>query len=167
MRNAIRISNPLGEDYSLMRTSMLNGILTSLGTNFARRNKNVKLFDLGKIYIAKQLPLTDYADERPQFTLGFYGDGDFFDLKGVLEDFLAFVGIKTKMECRRSSLSFYHPGRQADVLVDGRVLGFMGEIHPDVAAAYGMNDRVYVAQIDLKNVLELASFLKASQSSRP
>ena len=158
MRNAIRISNPLGEDYSLMRTSMLNGILTSLGTNFARRNKNVKLFDLGKIYIAKQLPLTDYADERPQFTLGFYGDGDFFDLKGVLEDFLAFVGIKTKMECRRSSLSFYHPGRQADVLVDGRVLGFMGEIHPDVAAAYGMNDRVYVAQIDLKNVLELASF---------
>ncbi len=62
------------------------------------------------------------------------------------------------MECRRSSLSFYHPGRQADVLVDGRVLGFMGEIHPDVAAAYGMNDRVYVAQIDLKNVLELASF---------
>ena len=123
MRKAIRISNPLGEDYSLMRTSMLNGILTSLGTNFARRNKNVKLFDLGKIYIAKQLPLTDYADERPQFTLGFYGDGDFFDLKGVLEDFLAFVGIKTKMECRRSSLSFYHPGRQADVLVDGRVLG--------------------------------------------
>ncbi len=158
MRNAIRISNPLGEDFSLMRTSTLNGMLTSLGTNFARRNKDVKLYEFGKIYLAKELPLTDYPEERVQFTFGFYGNGDFFNLKGVLEDFLAFTGIKGRPEYKKSGYSFYHPGRQASVLYEGKAIGFLGEVHPDVAKSYGITDRAYVAQIDLPSVLEFATF---------
>lgn len=158
LRRAIRIRNPLGDDYSIMRTTCIPGMLTSLATNYSRRNPDVKLYEMGKIYLAKELPITDYPDERPQLVLGFYGKGDFFTLKGVIEDVLTFVGMKDKPEYEKSTLPFLHPGRQADVLYDGRVLGYLGEVHPDVARSYGIGGRVYVAQIDLKEVLEFATF---------
>ena len=78
----------LGEDFSIMRTISLNGMLTSLSTNYNRRNKNVKLYELGNIYIPKQLPLRELPEERMMLTLGMYGDGDFFTMKGVIEEFL-------------------------------------------------------------------------------
>ena len=84
LRNAVTISNPLGEDYSIMRTMTLNGMLSSLATNYNRRNKNVRLYELGNVYLPKALPLTELPDERMQFTLGFYGDGDFYTMKGCL-----------------------------------------------------------------------------------
>ena len=84
LRNTVSIMNPLGEDFSVMRTTSLNGMLTSLSTNFNRRNKNVKLFELGNIYLPKSMPVTELPDERMQFTLGFYGEGDFFTMKGVV-----------------------------------------------------------------------------------
>ena len=169
-RKAIKISNPLGEDFSIMRTQMMSSILSSLGTNYSRRNKDVKLFDLGKIYLAKELPLTDYPDERPQLTLGFYGDGSFYTLKGVVEDFLRTAGVKEKMLCDpNAGKSFLHPGRQAQIILSDphggpkgaavqTVIGYMGEVHPNVEKAYGIGDRAYVACIDLKAVLEKASF---------
>ena len=94
LRQAVTIANPLGEDFSIMRTISLNGILTSLALNYNRRNKNVRLYELGNIYIPKNLPVDDYPDERMQFTLGMYGEGDFFTMKGVIDDFLESFGIK-------------------------------------------------------------------------
>ena len=85
--------NPLGEDYSIMRTTSLNGMLTSLATNYNRRNKNVRLYEMGNIYIPQELPLTELPDERMQFTLGMYGDGDFFNMKGVVEEFFEKIGM--------------------------------------------------------------------------
>ena len=93
LRKAIPIMNPLGEDYSIMRTSSLNGMLTSLATNYNRRNKDVKLYELANIYLPKALPLTELPDERVQFTLGMYGEGDFFTMKGVVEEFFDKVGL--------------------------------------------------------------------------
>ena len=84
-RQAISISNPLGEDFSIMRTVSLNGMLISLATNYNRRNKDVRLYELGNIYIPKELPLTELPDERMQFTLGMYGEGDFFTMKSSLK----------------------------------------------------------------------------------
>ena len=84
LRQVITISNPLGEDYSIMRTSTLNGMLSSLATNYNRRNKDVRLYELGNVYLPKALPLTELPDERTMFTLGMYGNGDFFDMKGRL-----------------------------------------------------------------------------------
>ena len=86
LRSTIEISNPLGEDFSVMRTLPLNGMLTSLSTNYNRRNKDVKLFEMAKVYLPKSLPLTELPDERVQFTLGMYGEGDFFTMKGVVEE---------------------------------------------------------------------------------
>ena len=114
LRKSIKITNPLGEDYSVMRTSALGGMLTSLSTNYNRRNKNVRLYELANVYLPKQLPLTELPDERMQLTLGMYGDGDFFTMKGVIETLMSKLGLKKKAEYDpQAGKAFLHPGRQA------------------------------------------------------
>ena len=158
-RQAIVISNPLGEDYSIMRTVPLNGILTSLSTNFNRRNKNVRLYEMANIYLPKALPLTELPDERRQFTLAMYGSGDFFDLKGVVEAFLEKVGLHDFLEYNpKAGKTFLHPGRQAEIIYGGTVLGYLGEVHPDVAENYEIGERVYVAVLDIPEVVARAGF---------
>ena len=116
LRNAIRIQNPLGEDFSIMRTVSAGGMLTSLAFNYSHRNKNVRLYELGNIYLPKSLPLTELPEERMQFTLGMYGDGDFFTMKGVVEEFLDKVGISGRKTYEpKSGKPFLHPGRQANI----------------------------------------------------
>lgn len=159
LRKAIAISNPLGEDFSIMRTTSLNGMLTSLSTNYNRRNKNVKLYELGNIYLPKSLPLTELPDERMQFTLGFYGDGDFFSMKGVVEEFLEKVGMRNKPEYNPDAgKTFLHPGRQADIVYDGEVIGYLGEVHPDVLDIYSIGEKAYIAVIDMPHIVEKATF---------
>lgn len=158
-RRAVVISNPLGEDFSIMRTISLNGMLTSLATNYNRRNKNVRLYELGNIYLPKSLPLQELPDERMQFTLGMYGDGDFFTMKGVVEEFLDRLGMNKKETYDpKSGKPFLHPGRQADILYDGAQIGYMGEVHPAVAASYGIGERAYVAVLDMPSIVERATF---------
>lgn len=159
VRNAIVISNPLGEDFSIMRTVSLNGMLTSLGTNYKRRNKDVRLYELGNIYIPKELPLKELPEERMMFTLGMYGAGDFFVMKGVVEEFLDKIGMHKKEEYNpNAGKTFLHPGRQAEILYDNTVIGYLGEVHPAVAASYGIGDRAYVAVLDIPAILEFATF---------
>ena len=159
LRNAITIANPLGEDFSIMRTISLNGMLTSLSTNFNRRNKACRLYELGNIYIPKSLPLTELPDERMQFTLGFYGGGDFFAMKGVIEEFLESIGLQKKPEYDpEGGLAFLHPGRQALVRYKGKTLGYLGEVHPEVCENYEMKTRAYVAVLDMPEIVPLATF---------
>ena len=159
LRQAIAIMNPLGEDYSIMRTVSLNGMLTSLATNYNRRNKNVRLYELGNVYLPKALPLTELPEERMQFTLGMYGDGDFFSMKGVVEEFFDKVGLhKKETYDPNSGKNFLHPGRQANIIYDGKVVGYLGEVHPEVADIYGIGERAYIAVIDMPEVVELATF---------
>ena len=159
LRQAVVISNPLGEDFSIMRTTSLNGILSSLSTNMNRRNRNVRLYELGSVYLPKQLPLTELPDERMQFTLGMYGDGDFYTMKGVIEEFLYKVGMTEKpVYDPAAGKPFLHPGRQANVFYQGRVIGYLGEVHPTVALSYDMKERVYVAVIDMPEIVARASF---------
>ena len=158
-RNAIVISNPLGEDFSIMRTLPLNGMLTSLATNYNRRNKNVKLYELANIYMPKELPLTDYPDERMQLTFGFYGEGDFFTMKGVIETLLYKLGARKREEYDpNSNKPYLHPGRQANVIYDGEVIGYLGEVHPAVIDNYDMKGRVYVAVLDMPKVMPVVSY---------
>ena len=159
LRSAITISNPLGEDYSIMRTSTLNGMLSSLATNYNRRNKDVRLYELGNVYLPKSLPLTELPDERTLFTLGMYGKGDFFDMKGVCEEFFEKAGMKKRVEYDPADKKPYlHPGRQADMLYEGKKVGYLGEVHPLTADAYGIGERAYIAVIDILSVLEFAGF---------
>ena len=159
LRKTVDIMNPLGEDYSVMRTTSLNGMLTSLATNYNRRNKNVRLYELGNVYLPISLPLTELPEERMQFTLGMYGDGDFFSMKGVVEEFFEKVGLhKKETYDPNAGKNFLHPGRQANIVYDGKVVGYMGEVHPEVADIYGIGERAYVAVIDMPQITELATF---------
>lgn len=159
LRRTVEIMNPLGEDYSIMRTTSLNGMLTSLATNYNRRNKDAHLYELGNIYLPKSLPLTDLPEERMQFTLGMYGKGDFFSMKGVVEEFFEKIGMKDRETYDpNAGKPYLHPGRQANILYDGKVVGYLGELHPEVADIYGIGERAYVAVIDMPQIMEYATF---------
>lgn len=159
LRKTVTISNPLGEDFSVMRTISLNGMLTSLATNYNRRNKDVKLYELGNIYLPKSVPVTELPDERMQFTLGFYGEGDFFTMKGVIEELFEGVGMrKTPEYDPKAGKPFLHPGRQANILYDGCVVGYLGEVHPEVCDNYGLGTRAYVAVLDMPSVEGFTTF---------
>ncbi|MDO4326460.1 MAG: phenylalanine--tRNA ligase subunit beta [bacterium] len=159
LRDVVTILNPLGEDFSVMRTQPLNGMLTSLSTNYNRRNKEVKLYELANVYLPKALPLTELPDERMQFTLGMYGSGDFFSMKGVVEEFFDKVGMHKKAQYNpKAGKPFLHPGRQAEILYDGKSVGYMGELHPQVADNYKIGEKTYVAVLDMPVVTELATF---------
>ena len=159
LRETVVITNPLGEDFSIMRTVSLNGMLASLATNYNRRNQNVRLYELGNIYLPKQTPVTELPEERMQFTLGMYGEGDFYTMKGVVEELFDKLGMHEKAEYDPSDKKpFLHPGRQADIVYHGNVIGYLGEIHPTVAANYAIKERVYVAVLDMPYIVEYASF---------
>lgn len=158
-RKAITISNPLGEDFSIMRTISLNGMLTSLAFNYNHRNKNVRLYELGNVYLPAELPLKELPDERMQFTLGMYGDGDFYTMKGVIEEFFEKIGLHEKETYDpKSGKPFLHPGRQANIIYNGKVAGYLGEVHPEVADHYDIGDRAYVAVLDMPLLVEMATF---------
>lgn len=162
LRKAVVISNPLGEDFSIMRTQPVNAMLTSLSLNYNRRNGDVRLYDMANIYIPKALPLTELPDEREQLTLGAYGeDVDFFVMKGVVEEFLEHVGMNKKLHydpvCDKS---FLHPGRKAYIKYDGEIIGYLGEVHPEVSLNYDFKEgvRVYLAVLDMPALIPYTSF---------
>ncbi len=157
-RKAIRISNPLGEDFSIMRTVPLGGMLTSLASNYNHRNRDVRLYELGNVYIAKELPLTELPDERMTFTAGFYGKGDFFTLKGLAETVFKNAGLRDRRTYKASSdRPYLHPGRQAEIFYGDELLGYLGEVHPLTAENFGIGGRAYVLVIDMPNLVSHSS----------
>ena len=158
-RQAIVISNPLGEDFSIMRTVSLNGMLTSLATNYNRRNKTARLYELGNIYIPKALPLTELPEEKMRLTMGMYGDGDFFTLKGAVEEIFEKLGIAGQVDFEPSSeIPYLHPGRQARMVKGKLDIGIIGQVHPEVGDNYNMKGEAYVAVLNMDVLTMLATF---------
>ncbi len=151
MRNTVKITNPLGEDTSIMRTTTIASMLNILSYNFNHRNENASLFEIGKIY----LPKGDVLPEEPEkVTLGLYGEYDFFALKGIVEllgEALNINGIEFERESENPT---FHPGRCAKVSINGKPCGVMGEIHPDVLNAYELETPCYVAELDLACIFD-------------
>lgn len=158
-RKTVTIANPLGEDFSIMRTVSLNGVLTSLATNYNRKNKVARLYEFGNVYLPKALPLTELPEERMKLTIGMYGQGDFFDLKGVLEELTDKVGLKGQVTYEpESEYTFLHPGRQAKLKKGNLTIGYIGQVHPEVCDNYNLKGEVYVAVIDMPTLVMLSSF---------
>ncbi|OON96686.1 MAG: phenylalanine--tRNA ligase subunit beta [Epulopiscium sp. Nele67-Bin005] len=150
-RDALKISNPLGEDFSIMRTTTLNGMLNALSTNYNRRNETVALYEIGKVFEKTE---KDLPNEIEKLTVGMYGkDIDFYSLKGVLEGVLLALKIEKFEVKRNSTLLFMHTGRCADLFINNKYVGYFGEIHPQVAKNYDLDTRVYVCEIDIKPLL--------------
>ncbi len=147
-RQQIKIINPLGDEYSVMRTQLVTSMLTVLATNINRKNESGAFFEESKRFVAKSLPLTEQPDELPTLSIGLYGENeDFFTLKGVVESVMKLMGAHTVYE--KSDEPFFHPGRQALVKANNVPCAVLGEIHPAVAAKYGITERVLVAEIKL------------------
>lgn len=151
MRNVVKITNPLGEDTSVMRTTTIASMLDILSRNYNYRNPAAKLFEIGKVFIPTEegkLP-----EEPVKITMGMYGGKvDFYDLKGICESMFADLHVeKVKYEAVTDNPTF-HPGRCAKLTAGGKMLGIMGEIHPAVTRKYGIETPVYIAELDFENV---------------
>ena len=159
LRKAIEISNPLGVDYSIMRTTPLNGMLTSLATNYNHRNKDVRLYELANVYLPESLPLTKLPEEKMMLALGMYGQGDFFDMKGCVETIFEKLGIRDAVNYEpKEGRPYLHPGRKADIVIDGETAGYLGEVHPEVADNYNLGTKTYIAVLDIAKLAEKADF---------
>jgi phenylalanyl-tRNA synthetase beta chain len=149
LRKMTVISNPLGEENSVMRTTMIGSMLETLARNYNLRNESAKLFEIGKTYIPTEedkLP-----DEHLKITIGIYGDNaDFFVLKGVVEELSEAMCVRGIEYMADKENPTFHPGRCAKVLIGGENAGIMGEIHPLVAKKYGFEEKVYVAEIEFE-----------------
>ncbi|WP_304406363.1 phenylalanine--tRNA ligase subunit beta [uncultured Clostridium sp.] len=160
LRNVVKIKNPLGEDYSIMRTTTLPSIMESLGRNYSRNNDYVRLFEIGRIYLPnedeKQLPT-----EKNVLTIGIYGDCDYLDLKGIVENIIDGLGISKAKYVRESENPSYHPGKTAALMVRNKKVGVFGEVHPDVTENYGINVNCYVAELDLDSLFEASTTVKS------
>jgi phenylalanyl-tRNA synthetase beta chain len=152
LRNAIKLINPLGEEQSIMRTTILPNIMDVISRNYNRKIEEGQFFELSKVYLAETLPLTDLAEERETLTIGMYGNVDFFDLKGVVENLLEELNIKNYRILSSNSDSF-HPGRTAELIINNKRIGLLGELHPDVLDNYDVPVRVYAAELNFDEIM--------------
>jgi len=153
LRNSVVISNPLGEDTSVMRTTALPSMLEVLARNFNFNNTSVRLFEIATVYIptsADTLP-----NENKVLAIGMYGSGDFYTLKGVCENVMKLAAISDFAVKACSDNPSYHSGRCAKLYKDGKELGIFGEIHPLVLNNYGIDTAVYAAELDFDAIFEL------------
>ncbi|WP_317854124.1 phenylalanine--tRNA ligase subunit beta [Chakrabartyella piscis] len=158
LRETVTIHNPLGEDFSVMRTVSFNGILNSLSTNYNRRNEQAGLYEVAKVYLPKALPVTELPEEVSTLTMGMYGKMDFYDLKGIVEHLMTSLSMSDKVEyLPEKSLTWMHPGRTASILVDGKSIGYLGEVHPIVAKNYEIGAKTYLAVINVEALVANAN----------
>ena len=158
LRNSVVISNPLGEDTRVMRTTALPSMLEVLARNNNFSNENVRLFENATVYIPAD-NTEDLPEEKKVVTVGMYGDVDFYDLKGVVANILEMAGIKNATYATCDSDAAYHPGRCATVSLGDTYLGILGQIHPSVAADYGFDKPVYCAAIDFEALWSCANLV--------
>jgi len=151
-RDYIELINPLGEELSVMRTTLLHSMMLTLNTNNSRGNKRVRLYEIGKVYIPKSLPITDYADERPTLMLAEMGETDFFSLKRVLETISHAHNVS--FDYKPEKFPWLHPGRSAAVYIGEEYIGYIGEVHPEVAKEYKLDQRVIVSELSLDKIFQ-------------
>ena len=159
LRNVVKIKNPLGEDYSVMRTTTIHSMMESLGRNYSRNNEYVRLFEVGKIYIPNE-DETALPNEKNILTIGMYGDCDYLDLKGVVENIVEALGLNKVTFVRESENPSYHPGKTAALMIGKSRVGVLGEVHPDVTENYGVDVNCYLAELDLDLLFNYAERTK-------
>ena len=152
LEKAIKIKNPIGEDMSVMRTTLIPSMLNTLVRNVRRGNEGARLYELASVYLA-ELPLIDQPEERKTLCVGIYGEGeDFYTAKGLFECLAAQAGIRFTYEVAEKP--FLHPGKSANILLDGEVVGYLGEFAPDLAAELSLETSLYLGELDYAKVAQ-------------
>ncbi|WP_238884834.1 phenylalanine--tRNA ligase subunit beta [Clostridium sp. YIM B02551] len=160
LRNTVKIKNPLGEDYSIMRTTTIPSMMESLKRNYSRNNSYVRLFEIGRTYIPNENE-NALPKENNILTIGMYGECDYLDLKGVVENILDALGVIRTSLVREIDNVCYHPGKTAALLVGKQKAGVFGEIHPDLLDNYGIDTLGYMAELNLDVLYEVSNTIKA------
>ena len=154
LRNAVVISNPLGEDYSIMRTTTIPGMLNVVSTNYNRRIDEARLFEMSFVYLPESLPIKELPKEKPILTMGMYGKTDFYELKGTVEELLLRLGIKEYEFAPVKDDPAFHPGRTASLLIKGEYAGIIGEVHPMVSEKFECPERTYVGVVEVESLVK-------------
>lgn len=175
LRLAIPVLNPITEEFPILRTTLLGGILQTITLNLSRKNENLKIYELGAVYLPKELPLTELPQEPIRLAgamLGHrYSDNwnqsaepvDFYDAKGAVEELLAGLGIDDVVVTTGEHYAM-HPGKTAVFSREGKELAFVGEIHPKVLDAYGISRKIYAFEVQIETVIEQALLIRTYQS---
>ena len=155
LRRAVKIRNPLGDDTAYMRTTLIADALKVMATNLKHKNKNVKIFEIDKVYLPKELPLTGLPEERKKMVLAMSGDdADFYRLKEIVENIFEICRVEGGIDVVAGGEPYFHPGRKALMMLGDKLVGQLGEIHPDVQENFGIPEKVYVAQMDMESLFE-------------
>ncbi len=158
-RIAVPLLNPLGDEYSTLRTQLITSMLTVLATNINRKNGSARFFECSKRFITDSLPLVEAPKEIPTMSIGIYGEEeDFFTLKGMIEEIISLY--TNKASYARSAEPFLHPGRQAVATINGETVAVFGEVHPETAKKYDINDRIYVAEVYIDKLFSIKTETK-------
>ncbi len=158
-RKFIKIRNPIGEDLSVMRTTLAPSMLNTIVRNIRRGNSSGELFEIAKIYLAKELPLTTFPEERPILSLGVWGnDMTFFTLKGTIEAIADSLNVSFEFE--PAKVCYLHPGMTANVICDNKVIGYLGKLAPTIENNLSLDKPVFIAQIDYKALTSLSKAFK-------
>lgn len=153
LRNYVRILNPLGEDFSSMRTTLIPNIMEVVQRNSNRGVDDAKLYEVGSIFVPKDQPITQEPYEKLKLCVGMYGKYDFYDLKGIIEGVLSRLGITVSLKAVNDNPTF-HPGRTAAMYVNGDLIGIYGEASAQTLSNYGLDHKVYLAELDVELILK-------------
>lgn len=157
LRKAVTIMNPLGEDYSMMRTTTLPEMLEVLANNYNKRVEEARLFEVSSVYLPESLPVNKLPYEKQVLTIGMYGNVDFYDLKGVVVELLNRLGIAACEYVPVDNYPSFHPGRTAKLYINDTESGVIGEIHPDTVKNFEASERTYVAMLEIEPLVANAS----------
>ena len=153
LRQSIEIRNPIGVDMSVMRTTLSYSMIKTVENNFKRGNKAARFFEISNTYVPKALPLTELPIEKPKLAIGFYGQNEtYYTLKAVIDNIFEVFALDA--EYQRADIVYLHPGRSAYITINGTTVGYLGEVHPDVAEKTDVDGRIYIAELDLDFIAE-------------
>lgn len=160
-REYIKILNPLGEDYSSMRTTLMPNMMKVLSRNYNYGVENAYGFEIGSIFLPKELPLKELPMEKSVLCIGMYGDkADYYVVKEIIDILLEELGILKVKYLREEKNPTFHPGRTANIVIEDKIIGIVGEIHPDVSENYSIKERVYIAELDFDAIVEYSNLDK-------
>ncbi len=153
LRNYVKILNPLGEDFSSMRTTLMPNMMEVVQRNSNRGVDDAKLYEIGSIFVPKDQPVTKEPYEQLKLCIGMFGRYDFYDLKGIIEGVLKRLGITVSLKTVTDNPTF-HPGRTAAMFINNDCIGVYGEASPQTLANYGLDHKVFLAELDVEKLLE-------------
>lgn len=160
LRKYVKIKNPLGEDYSVMRTTLMGNTMDVLVRNIRYGIPSIFTYEIGNIFTPNELPVETLPKEKKILSLGMYGEGDFFTLKGIIDELFKLMGIENYEYIREENNPTFHPGRAASIVCENYYLGVFGEVHPDVQENYGIKQKIYLAELDFNRMFFLKGGIK-------